>query len=65
MTSSLGQPFACTIPNVQVEQERLEREKEEEAKEESEQDIQATIDRGVALLAPLSKNCIRFFANVS
>ncbi|KAI7876309.1 uncharacterized protein EV154DRAFT_451555 [Mucor mucedo] len=63
MMSSLGQPFSCTIPNVQVERERLEREKEEQAKEETEQDIQATIDRGVALLAPLSKNCIRFFAN--
>lgn len=65
MTSSLGQPFSCTIPNVQVEQERIDREKKEHAQEETEQDIQATIDRGVALLEPLSKSCIRFFANVS
>jgi hypothetical protein len=65
MTSSSRQPFSCTIPNVQIEQERLEREKEEHTREETEQDIQATIDKGISLLEPLDKNCIRFFANVS
>ncbi|KAI8075592.1 hypothetical protein BDF21DRAFT_495097 [Thamnidium elegans] len=62
MTSASGQPFSCTIPNVQIEQERLEREKEEQAKE-TEQDLQATIERGLDLLEPLGKNCIRFFAS--
>jgi hypothetical protein len=65
MTSSSGQPFSCSIPNVQVEQERLEREKEENAQEETEQDVQRTIDRGLELLEPLGINCIRFFASVS
>lgn len=65
MTSASGQPFSCTIPNVQIEQERLEREKEEQAKEETEQDLQATIERGLDLLEPLRTSCIRFFANVS
>lgn len=64
MTSASGQPFSCTIPNVQIEQERLEREKEEQAKEETEQDIQATIERGLDLIEPLRTNCIRFFASV-
>ncbi|GAA5794778.1 hypothetical protein EDC94DRAFT_653019 [Helicostylum pulchrum] len=63
MTSASGQPFSCTIPNVQIEQERLEREKEEQAKEETEQDLQATIERGLDLLEPLRTSCIRFFAN--
>lgn len=64
MTSASGQPFSCTIPNVQIEQERLEREKEEQAKEETEEDLKATIDRGLDLIEPLGKSCIRFFASV-
>jgi ribosomal protein L9 len=65
MTSATGQPFSCSIPNVQIEQERLEREKEERAKEETEEDIQNTIDRGLDLLEPLGNNCMRFYASVS
>ena len=65
LTSASGQPFSCTIPNVQVEKEKQEREKEERAKEETEQDIQNTIDRGLELLEPLGINCMRFYASVS
>lgn len=64
MFSSSGQPFSCLIPNVQIEKERLEREKEENS-QETEQDIERTIDRGLELLEPLGINCIRFFASVS
>lgn len=65
MTSSSGQPFSCIIPDVQIEQERREREKEEQAKEDTEQDINNTIERGLELLQPLGTNCMRFYAPVS
>lgn len=65
MTSSLGQPFSCIIPDVQVEQERLEREKEENTQEETEQDISKIIEKGLELLEPIGLNCIRFFTSVS
>lgn len=64
MTSSLGQPFSCIIPDVQVEQERLEREKEENT-QETEQDISKIIEKGLELLEPIGSNCIRFFTSVS
>jgi hypothetical protein len=64
MTSSLGQPFSCIIPDVQVEQERLEREKEENT-QETEQDISKIIEKGLELLEPIGLNCIRFFTSVS
>ncbi|KAI8349398.1 hypothetical protein BD560DRAFT_450248 [Blakeslea trispora] len=63
MTSSLGQPFSCSIPNVQIEQERLDREKKERAQRETEQDKQKTIERGLELLKPLEANCIRFLTS--
>jgi hypothetical protein len=65
MTSALGQPFSCIIPDVQVEQERSNREKEENAQEETEEDKQKTIEKGLELLEPLGANCIRFFTSVS
>lgn len=64
MTSAIGQPFSCVIPDVQVEQERLDREKEENAQEETEEDKQKTIEKGLELLEPLGVNCIRFFTSV-
>ncbi|KAF1801263.1 hypothetical protein FB192DRAFT_1384941 [Mucor lusitanicus] len=63
MTSSLGQPFSCIIPDVQVEQERLEREKEESTQEETEQDVSKIIEKGLELLEPIGSNCIRFFTS--
>ncbi|GAN04823.1 glucosidase II beta subunit-like protein [Mucor ambiguus] len=63
MTSSLGQPFSCIIPDVQVEQERLEREKEESTQEETEQDVNKIIEKGLELLEPIGSNCIRFFTS--
>ncbi|OBZ91389.1 Protein OS-9 [Choanephora cucurbitarum] len=63
MTSSLGQPFSCSIPNVQIEEERLEREKKERAQKETEQDKQKTIQRGLELLEPLEASCIRFLTS--
>jgi hypothetical protein len=65
MTSALGQPFSCIIPDVQEEQERLDREKEESAQEETEEDKQKTIEKGLELLEPLGVSCIRFFTSVS
>ncbi|CEP11938.1 hypothetical protein [Parasitella parasitica] len=63
MTSAFGQPFSCIIPDVQVEQERLEREKEEATQEETEQEVNRIIDRGLELLKPIGLNCIRFFTS--
>lgn len=65
MTSSLGQPFYCSIPNVQVEEDRIEREKKEIEEEEAKEDIQKTIDRGLELLEPLGMSCIRFKTSVN
>ncbi|KAI8080279.1 uncharacterized protein B0P05DRAFT_540700, partial [Gilbertella persicaria] len=62
MISSLGQPFSCLIPDVQVEQERLARERQE-ARQETAQEQQETIARGLKLLEPLEANCIRFFTS--
>lgn len=64
MTSSSGQPFYCSIPNVQVEQDRIEREKKETEQGETEEDIKKTIERGLELLEPLGVNCIRFYTSV-
>lgn len=64
MTSSLGQPFYCSIPDVQVEQDRIEREKSETDEGETEEDIKKTVERGLTLLEPLGINCIRFYTSV-
>jgi hypothetical protein len=60
MTSSYGQPFLCTIPNVELEKEALEKANRDNERE-SEQDIKETIERGLELLEPLGNNCLRFY----
>ncbi|KAI9483198.1 MAG: hypothetical protein EXX96DRAFT_499138 [Benjaminiella poitrasii] len=65
MTSALGQPFSCIIPDVQIEQERLEREKLENSKVETEEDKKRIIEKGLDLLEPLENNCIQFYAHTS
>ncbi|KAI8884520.1 hypothetical protein K501DRAFT_332586 [Backusella circina FSU 941] len=62
MTSSFGQPFLCTIPNVELEKEALEKANRDNEKE-SEQDIKETIERGLELLEPLGNNCLRFYTH--
>ncbi|KAI8974986.1 hypothetical protein BDB01DRAFT_908572 [Pilobolus umbonatus] len=61
MRSSFGQPFLCTIPD--VEQETEKQEKTREVKEKTIQDTESMIERGLQLLEPLSKSCIQFYAN--
>ncbi|KAI8644134.1 hypothetical protein BD408DRAFT_413768 [Parasitella parasitica] len=63
MTSAFGQPFSCIIPDVQVEQDRLERQKEEATLEETEQEVNKIIEKGLELLEPIGSNCIRFFTS--
>ncbi|KAI7904072.1 uncharacterized protein BX663DRAFT_506309 [Cokeromyces recurvatus] len=65
MTSALGQPFSCIIPNVEVEQEKLDREKLENAKVETEENKKKMIEKGLKLLEPLEQNCIQFYAHTS
>ncbi|KAI8975695.1 hypothetical protein BDF20DRAFT_625504 [Mycotypha africana] len=66
MTSSYGQPFSCVIPDVQIEQERIEREQQVAAKDETEEDRQRIIQKGLELLEPIGQtSCIKFFASTN
>ncbi|KAI9028964.1 glucosidase II beta subunit-like protein-domain-containing protein [Phycomyces nitens] len=59
MMSTYGQPFLCTIPNVDAEgdKEKRQRQIKEHMKQEN---THGSIERGLQLLEPLSKGCLYF-----